>query len=108
MNTQTTLAHHLQALSQGVEAIMGDYTEDSVVFTQNGSFRGLAAVRGFFDGYLKNAPAGLLEAFTMERQDIDGEVAYIVWKAEPYIKLATDTFVIRNGKIIAQTFVVLS
>jgi hypothetical protein len=30
-----------------------------------------------------------------------------VWKADPFIPLATDTFVIRDGKIVAQTFAAL-
>jgi len=42
------------------------------------------------------------------RQDIQGDVAYVLWKAEPYIPLATDTFVIRDGKILAQSFAVLA
>jgi hypothetical protein len=41
---------------------------------------------------------------TLARQDVEGEVAYIVWKAEPFIPLATDTFLIRDGKIVAQSF----
>ena len=38
------------------------------------------------------------------RQDLEGEMAYIVWKAEPFIPMATDTFVIRDGKIVVQTY----
>ncbi len=36
-----------------------------------------------------------------------GEVAYIVWSAETAdnaYELGTDTFVVRDGKIVAQTF----
>jgi hypothetical protein len=46
-------------------------------------------------------------SFEMLRQDVDGEVAYIVWKAETAanrFELGTDTFVVRNGKIVIQTF----
>jgi hypothetical protein len=35
---------------------------------------------------------------------VDGEVAYIVWKAEPGVQLATDTFFVRDRKIMVQTF----
>jgi hypothetical protein len=38
------------------------------------------------------------------RQDIHGDLAYILWNAEPYIALASDTFVVRDGKIRAQSF----
>jgi len=43
----------------------------------------------------------------MVQQLVEGEIAYIVWSAESQryrIPLATDTYVIRDGKIVAQTF----
>jgi len=108
MSTETTLIHHLQAFGEGVDAILSDYTEDSVLFTSNGLVRGLEGLRTFFEAFLKNSPPELLAAVELTRQDVKGEVAYIIWKAEPYIKMATDTFVIRNGKIMVQTFVAFS
>jgi ketosteroid isomerase-like protein len=108
MSTEATLKHHLQAFREGVDAILSDYTDDSVLFTPDGTVRGLESLRTFFDGFIKNSPPDLLDVFRLLRQDVDGEVAYIVWKAEPYIKMATDTFVIRNGKIMVQTFAALS
>jgi len=35
---------------------------------------------------------------------VEGEVGYIVWQAEPGVRLATDTFLVRGGKIRIQTF----
>lgn len=104
MSTQDTLARHLQALTGGIDAIMRDYTESSVLFTQQGPLTGLESIRAFFAGFLADSPPELLAAFTLLRQDVAGEVAYILWKAEPYIPLATDTFVIRDGRILVQTF----
>jgi hypothetical protein len=43
----------------------------------------------------------------MLRQEIVGEVAYILWERKPQISRATDTFVVRNGKILVQTFAVM-
>ena len=46
-------------------------------------------------------------SFDMVRQKLDGDVAYIVWKAETAdnrYELGTDSFVVRDGKIAAQTF----
>jgi hypothetical protein len=43
----------------------------------------------------------------MGQQSIDGEYAYILWSAETAdntYEAATDTFVVRNGKIVAQSF----
>jgi hypothetical protein len=47
-------------------------------------------------------------SMTLVRQDIHVDVAYIIWKAEPYIALATETFVVRNGKIVMQAFATLA
>jgi ketosteroid isomerase-like protein len=108
MSTEATLAHHLQAFAEGIEAILSDYTEESILFTPNGVIRGLDELRTFFEGFIKNSPPELFEALKFLRQDIEGEVAYTVWKAEPYIKMATDTFVVREGKILVQTVATLS
>ena len=46
-------------------------------------------------------------SFSMQEQRIDGEYAYIRWSAETAdnsYEAATDTFVVRDGKIIAQSF----
>jgi hypothetical protein len=43
----------------------------------------------------------------MLRQEVDGDTAYIVWKAETAdnrFELGTDTFIVQNGKIVTQTF----
>jgi len=43
----------------------------------------------------------------MRQRYIDGDYAYILWDAETAdnsYELATDTFVVRNGKIVAQSF----
>ena len=53
---------------------------------------------------LLDSPPELLAAMALIRQEIQGEIAYIVWKAEPFIPLATDTFLVRDDKIITQTF----
>ena len=108
MSTEATLAHHLQAFGEGVDAIIQDYTVESVLFTPDGPLQGLEPIRAFFDGFLRTSPPELLRAMTLVRQDIQGDVAYIIWKAEPYIPLATDTFVVRDGKIVAQSFAVLA
>jgi hypothetical protein len=43
----------------------------------------------------------------MQSRWVDGDHAYILWTAETAdnsYEFATDTFVVRNGKIIAQSF----
>jgi hypothetical protein len=109
MTTEATLAHHLQAiLEKSVDGIVSDYTEESVLFTQNGPIVGQAGIRAFFERFLGDAPPELLAALQIVQQDIHGDIAYLIWRAEPFISLATDTFVVRDGKIAAQTFVMFT
>ena len=63
----------------------------------------------------KNAPS-LVRAEThrplvrrgRDRQrEVDGDTAYIVWKAETannLFEIGSDTFIVKNGKIVTQTF----
>lgn len=87
---------------------MVDYTNESVLFTPDGPLKGRESIRGFFETFMRDSPPELLRATALVRQDVHGDVAYILWKAEPFIPLATDTFVIRDGKILAQSFAVMS
>ena len=103
MSTQATLDRHLQAFGEGVDAIMRDYTDASVILTPDGPLRGTEAVRRFFHGFLVDSPPELARAMTLVHHAVEGETAYVVWKAEPFIPLATDTFHIRDGKILVQT-----
>jgi ketosteroid isomerase-like protein len=107
--TADTLHHHLGALVQGdLEAILSDYTDESVLFLPDSTLHGRDAVRNFFATLLATLPADWLAQFKMHRQDVVGEVAYIFWQAPPAFPLATDTFVVRDGKIMVQTFAMLA
>lgn len=107
--TAATLEQHLNAIVQGdLERIVSDYSDDAVLFTSTDSFRGREAVRGFFASALDTLPSDWAANFKMKRQEVEGEVAFIFWEAPPAFPLATDTFVVREGKIVAQTFAVLT
>jgi hypothetical protein len=46
-------------------------------------------------------------SFRMKLQSVDGDHAFILWTAETadnLYELATDTFVVRSDKIVAQSF----
>ena len=79
-----------------------------MLFLPDNTLHGLGPIRDFFATLLATLPADWMADFKMSRQDIDGEVAYIFWQAPPVFPLATDTFVVRNGKIMAQTFAMLT
>ncbi|MEM7334674.1 MAG: nuclear transport factor 2 family protein [Chloroflexota bacterium] len=108
MSVESVLNHHLEGFSNGdVDATMEDYTESSVLIMPDGTHTGLDAIRkvfaGLFDGLFK---PGTYE-FTMDRTDMTGDIAYIVWHSTNKgvdVKIGTDTFLIQNNKIIIQTF----
>jgi ketosteroid isomerase-like protein len=105
-DTKATLSRHLEAAAaKNLDAILEDYGDESVFYTPDGPFRGLAEIRDFFTGFLANVVTPeLLNNFKILRQDVEGEIAYIVWTAGDIVPLATDTMVVRNGKIVTQTF----
>ena len=102
--TETVLLKHLQAASESVEAIMAHYVDESVLITHEATYRGRAEIGCFFAELLDGATKGFLGAFQMKRQEINGEMAYIVWEAKPWFDFATDTMLVRDGKILLQTF----
>ncbi len=98
--------HHGQAIgNQDVDGIMADYTEDSVIITHDQDFRGLDAIRGFFDHFITDiAPPGC--TFDLTKLAIEGDHVYITWNSdsEKYkVPMATDTFYIQDSKIVFQT-----
>ncbi|MDM0042326.1 MULTISPECIES: nuclear transport factor 2 family protein [Variovorax] len=103
-STETVLKHHLGAFAKGLDEIMQDYSDSSILLTHDKKYHGKEEIRGFFDGFLKSVKPGFWEAFKINAQAIDGDVAYLVWEAKPFVNIATDTLVVRKGKIAAQTF----
>lgn len=103
-STQQVLDHHLQAFGEGLESILSDYGDNSVVISQQGTFRGITEIRGFFTAFVASLPEGFMDAFKVTKSEVDGDVAYITWEANPWFPLGTDTFVIKDGKIYYQTF----
>jgi len=103
-DTQATLGRHLQSFAQGIETVLADYTEASVFVTPDATYRGLGEIRGFFQTFLDSATHEFWSAFRLGAQNIEGDVAYITWSAKPFVAMATDTLIVRGGKIHVQTF----
>jgi ketosteroid isomerase-like protein len=107
MTTKEVFEHHGEAFGAAdVEEILKDYTEASVLYTPDGPFKGLKAIRRFFQKAVTELmPPGM--AFEMKHMTIDGDVVFIVWSASTPahdIPMGTDTFLVRDGKIAVQTF----
>lgn len=65
MTTEATLAHHLQAINKSIDAIISNYTEESVLFTQSGPIIGLVGIRAFFERFISDAPPTLIPALSV-------------------------------------------
>jgi hypothetical protein len=106
-STEEVFDRHLQMFGAGdVDGLMADYTEDSFIISPMGVVKGLTALRGFF-GQICKEFADPKAVFNLESKVIEGEVAYITWSADTSANsysFGTDTFVIRDGKFVAQTF----
>lgn len=104
--TEETLNNHIYAFGKGdVDAIMADYAEEAIFFTPEGALHGKAEIRSLFEQLLVDFPPGSVVDIT--QQIIEGEIAYLVWDGESQklkIPFATDTLLIRDGKIVVQTF----
>jgi len=105
-STKEVLDHHLSCFGAGdLSGILSDYSPDAVLFTPDGALRGLEAIKPLFQGmFAEFAKPGA--TFSMQRQSVEGDYAYILWSAETadnVYEMGTDTFVVRDGKIVAQS-----
>jgi ketosteroid isomerase-like protein len=105
-STEAVLDHHLTALSdRDLPAVMEDYTEESVIVTNSGTFRGLGEIEALFEGTLAEFAQNGFE-IDLEEKVVEEEFAYIVWQAESpenVYEFATDTLYIPEDKIQFQT-----
>lgn len=105
--TQAVLDHHWDTfVHNDLDGVMEDYTDESILITPNGTFMGLEQIRGNFVNAFKAFPTQGAD-LTLNTNLAVKDVGYILWEAEtPEFSLtyATDTFIIRNGKIVRQTF----
>lgn len=104
LSTQKIWAHHRSAfIAKDIDALMEDYVEDSLVATFDKTYRGLHEIRMFFEMFFKMTSPDFWGVFKTQTRVIEGPIAYLVWEAKPFVSMGTDTFVIKNDKISAQT-----
>ncbi|MGE5735875.1 MAG: nuclear transport factor 2 family protein [Acidobacteriota bacterium] len=105
--TGDVLDQHLRCFGENdLDGVVADYSSDAVLFVPDRPLKGPAAIKPFFQAFLAEfAKPGA--SFSMLQRYVDGEYAYILWSAETAdnsYEAATDTFVVRDGKIVAQSF----
>ncbi len=106
-STKEVQDHHLKCFAAGdLEGILFDYAPGAVLFTPDRPLKGAEAIRPLFQAMV--AEFGKPEAtFSMKQQFIEGDYAYILWSAETVdnvYEMGTDTIVVRDDKIVAQSF----
>ncbi|MFN7118691.1 MAG: nuclear transport factor 2 family protein [Saprospiraceae bacterium] len=103
--TEATFAAHLERRkhSKTEEDIRENYHPDVVLLTSNGIFKGHDGVRQSAKLLADQLPD--LE-LSYKTQYVSGEVAFLEWTGKSHageVHDGTDTFLIRDGKILVQT-----
>ena len=106
-STKDVVDHHLKSFREGdLNGILSDYDPIAILFTPNGPIEGIDAIRPVFESLLAEfAKPG--SSFTLKHQSVKGDYAYTLWTAETAdnsYELVTDTFVVKDGKIVTQSF----
>ncbi|MEO6446821.1 MAG: nuclear transport factor 2 family protein [Gemmatimonadaceae bacterium] len=107
-STQEVVDHHNQCFAkQDLKGVLSDYTSHSVLLLEEGVFTGPEAMVSFFT-HLMASLGQPHTVFTPLKSHVEGEFSFATWSAvtpDLIYELGTDTFVVRDGKIVAQTFV---
>ena len=101
------LAHHRKCFAaRDLDGLMADYSADAVFFSPEGALRGPEAIRGVFEklfSEFSKPDSTLTPRLTL----IEEEYVYLIWTADTpdnSYELASDIFVIQNGRIQMQAF----
>jgi SnoaL-like domain len=106
-STRHVIDNHLKCFGEGdLDGILSDYAPQAVLFTPQGLLKGTHEIRPLFVALLAEfGKPGT--AFRLDHLSVDGEHGYILWSAETadnVYELVTDTFIVRDGRIAAQSF----
>ena len=105
--TNDVLDQHLKSFAEkDLDGVLADYSSEVVFFIPGSILRGRDDLKPFFQAVISEfAKPGA--SFSLHQRIVEGEYAYILWSAETAdnsYEAATDTFVVRDGKIVAQSF----
>lgn len=105
--TADVVEHHLLAAGEGdVSEILKDYTDESVMISNMGTFRGLEEIESAITGFMEEFSQADAE-IVQDELIVEGDIGYFVWHAETpdnVYEFGTDTYVVRDGVIESQTF----
>ena len=105
--SQAVFDHHINAvLANDLDAILEDYSEESILFTPDSTYTGLTQIRGFFEGLLPSFPTEGTN-IEVDRLAVEQDAVFILWHGSTPtldIPFGTDTFIIQDSIIILQSF----
>jgi ketosteroid isomerase-like protein len=106
-STKDVIDNHIQRFHEGnIEGILDGYTTDAILFTPAGPLKGRNEIKTLFQRMLAEfAKPGASD--TVHTATFEGDYAYLIWSAETadnIYEIATDTFFVRDGKIVVQSF----
>ena len=106
--SKEVVTHHLNSfLDNNLEAVMSDYTNESVLITRDTPYTGLEEISVFFVGLSMHFPQQKSN-LVLDKVVANDDLVYIVWHANTpslLVPIGSDTFIIKDGKIYQQTFV---
>ena len=106
-SSRTVLLRHLSAFQDNnLEAVISDYTDESVLITPDAVYKGPEEIQTLVEALIAQFPKHQ-SSFELDTLVVDDDLVYIIWHGKTPvldIPFATDTFIIRNGKIHQQTF----
>ena len=109
MDTKAVMDHQAEAFFAGsADEVIKDFADDAVLILPDAVHRGRAAIHAAYSTLFSELFKPGTYEMTMDAEHIEGDIAYLAWRAScatAEVALGTDTFVVRNGKIVAQTFV---
>ena len=105
--TKDVIENHIRSFREGhIDAVLSDYAPEAVLLTPSGVLKGRNEIKTLFQNLLEEfRKPGASE--TVRTAIFDGEYAYLIWSGETadnHYDFATDTFVVRDEKIVVQSF----
>ena len=102
------VSQHIESfLENNLEAVLSDYTNESVLITEEATYTGTEEIRAFFSSLITHFPRQTSK-MSLEKMVVDDTLVFIVWRAKTSsleVPFASDTFIVKEGKIHRQTFV---
>jgi len=105
-DTESVVQNHLHAFveQQGIDAILRDYDDNARFLSEIRTYHGKREIRHFFEAFMASLPPDAASRVSLRTLRVEGDVAFITWSVGNEVALVSDTLVVRNGKIVSQTF----